>query len=117
MDVVINQVAIWQPCGAKKLHARKMPVGIKYREPNGVIYKIANKVLTRYAKDYTIGKTKFSLFIRTDSDNDKAVESFMDACAKNVTGEYVKSSIAGASIEKFEYTPYIFGQTQFTEEK
>lgn len=117
MDVIINQVAIWQPCGAKKLHARKMPVGIKYREPNGVIYKIANKVLTRYAKDYSIGKTKFSLFVRSDSDDEKTVENFMNVCAKDMTADYVKNAIAGSSSEKFEYTPYIFGQTQFTEEK
>lgn len=117
MDIVMNQVAIWQPCGAKKLNARQVPIGVKYRDPNGVIYKVTNKTLTRYAKDYSVKKVGFSLFIRTDCEDAKLVENFLNECAKHITKEYAQNAVSGASIDKFEYTPYILGQTQFTEEK
>ena len=112
MDIVLNQIAIWQPCGAKTLSARKSPNGEKYREPNGVVYKIANKPLYRYAKDYVVKKVGFSLFLRTDCDNAELVENALDTYAKKITKEYALNATANAYIDNFEYTPYIFSDTQ-----
>lgn len=116
MDIIINQVAIWKACGAKKINARKAPIGQKYREPSGVIYKIANSPLIRYAKDYTVKKVKFALFIRTNCENEKLVENYLDYCSKQLTQEYIQNAISGSSIDKFEYTPYIFDENNLITE-
>lgn len=108
MDIVLNQIAIWKPSGAKTLNVRKSPVGQKYREANGVVYKVAKNPLIRYMKDYAVKKVGFSLFLRTDCENDKLVEAAMDEYAKKITKEYALSATAGASYERFEYTPYMF---------
>lgn len=112
MDVILNQIAIWQPCGAKAVSVRKSPIGQKYREPNGVVYKITDKPLYRYAKDYTVKKVAFSLFLRTDCDNEKLVENALDTYAKQITKEYALNATANATIDIFEYTPYIFDPTK-----
>lgn len=112
MDIILNQIAIWKPCGAKTLSIRKSPTGQKYREPNGVVYKIANKPLFRYAKDYTVKKVAFSLFLRTECDNEKLVENALDTYAKQITKEYALNATATATIDSFEYTPYIFDPTR-----
>lgn len=118
MDIILNQIAIWQPCGAKKLNVRKAPIGQKYREPNGVVYKIANKPIYRYAKDYTVKKVEFSLFLRTECEDATKVEAVMDAYAKHITKEYALNATSSASIDNFEYTPYIFDQNNpIVEEK
>lgn len=89
------------------MNVRKDPMGQKYRDPNGVVYKIANKPLFRYAKDYVVKKVEFSLFLRTDCDNEKLVEDALDTYAKQITKEFALNATARSTIDNFEYTPYI----------
>lgn len=112
MDIILNQIAIWQPCGSKKLNVRKSPSGQQYREPNGVVYKNSVKPLIRYAKDYTVKKVDFSLFLRTDCEDVKKVEQTLDYYAKQITKEYALEATKTADMAHFEYTPYIFQPTQ-----
>lgn len=112
MDIILNQIAIWKPCGAKKLNVRKSPVGQQYREKDAVVYKKATKPLIRYAKDYTIGKVGFSLFLRTDCEDAGKVEAALDKFAKQITKEYALQSTANATASVFEYTPYVFDANQ-----
>lgn len=114
MDIILNQIAIWSPCGAKQLNIRKEPSGRKYREPNGVVYKVANNPIIRYVKDYSIKKVGFSLFLRTDCDNEVLVENALDGYAKQITKEYALKATAKSSLEYFEYTPYIFSVNPIT---
>lgn len=112
MDIILNQIAIWKPFGAKKLSVRKAPIGQQYREPNAVIYKQATKLLIRYGKDYSVKKVGFSLFLRTECEDAAKVEATLDYYAKQITKEYALQAIANASISVFEYTPYIFNENQ-----
>lgn len=112
MDIILNQIAIWTPCGAKTLSVRKSPVGEKYREGNGVVYKHAVKPLIRYAKDYKIKKLEFCLFLRTFCEDEEKVEAALDNYAAQITKEYALQATANASAGVFEYTPYIFDDTQ-----
>lgn len=112
MDIILNQIAIWKPGNFKKLSIRKSPSGQQYRDPNGVIYKNSIKPLVRYAKDYSIAKVKFSLFLRTDCEDAKKVEAALDYYAKQVTKEYALQATSDADFAHFEYTPYIFNETQ-----
>lgn len=111
MDIILNQIAIWQPCGSKELNVRKSPSGQQYREPNSVIYKNSIKPLIRYAKDYAVKKVKFSLFLRTDCEDEEKVESALDYFAKQITKEYALEATETASMSNFTYTPYIFSET------
>lgn len=112
MDIILNQIAIWKPCGAKKLNSRKSPVGQQYREKDSPVYKMATKPLIRYAKDYKIGKVEFSLFLRTDCENSAQVEFTLDYVAKQLTKDYVLRATANASASVFEYTPYTFNNNE-----
>lgn len=112
MDIILNQIAIWRPCGAKELNVRKSPAGRQYREPNAVVYKQSAKPLTRYAKDYTIKKVSFSLFLHTECDNAEKIESALDYYSSKITKEYALQATATATSAAFEYTPYVFNETQ-----
>jgi len=106
MDIILNQIAIWSPCGAKEINIRPSPVGERYRNQNVTAYQTAAKPLIRYAKDYTVGKVKFSLFVRTFSANADAVEAELDRYAKEITKEYALNAASSASTASFTYTPY-----------
>lgn len=112
MDIILNQIAIWKPCGAKELSVRKSPSGQQYRDPNSVIYKNSVNPLIRYAKDYEVKKVKFSLFLRTDCEDAEKVESALDYYAKQITKEYALKVTANTDYMYFEYTPYLFDKTQ-----
>lgn len=112
MDIILNQVAIWRPCRAKKLNIRKSPAGRQYREPNAVVYKNSTGPLIRYAKDYTIKKVGFSLFVHTDCEDAAKVESALDNFATQVTKDYALQATANATAAVFEYTPFILDTKQ-----
>lgn len=108
MDIILNQVAIWRPCGAKRLSMRPSPIGTQYRNPDGVVYKQSTKPLLRYAKDYTVKKVKFSLFLRTFCEDASVVEAALDVFAKEISKEYALKATANADFASFEYTPFTF---------
>lgn len=107
MDIILNQVAIWLPTGAKGINVRKSPLGTRYREYDGVVYKSADKSMVRYAKDYVVSKVKFSLFVRTFCEDIKQVEAALDAFAQKITKEYVLQATANSTIDQFQYTPFL----------
>lgn len=112
MDIILNQIAIWRPCGAAELNMRKSPSGQQYREPNGVVYKNSVKPLSRYAKDYEVEKVGFSLFVRTDCDDAQKVEQALDYYATQITKEYALQATNATDLVHFEYTPYVFNAAQ-----
>lgn len=94
MDIILNQVALWRSCGATELNKRFSPVGEKYREVDNPIYKISDKPLIRYAKDYEKDKIKFCLFIRTMNEDDKNIEKLLDKTAKSIKKEDLLEALA-----------------------
>lgn len=112
MDIILNQIAIWRPCGDKKLNIRKSPSGQRYREQNSVIYKNSVRPLIRYAKDYVVDKVGFSLFLRTSCDDEAKVETALDYYASKITKDYALQATSNATFGNFEYTPYTFDKDQ-----
>lgn len=108
MDIVLNQIAIWQAWGFKELTSRKHPLGTRYREPDGVVYKEASRAMNRYAKDYEVEGSPFSLFVRTFCDDKNIVERALDSIAKKITKEYALQATAKAGLDSFQYTPFTF---------
>lgn len=109
MDIILNQVAIWRPCGSSKLNKRIVPAGTGYRTPGSSVYQKSTEPFVRYCKDYEIGKGKskvgFCLFVRTDIDNDPIIEQQLDAIASSISLEDALRISANSSLEAFEYLP------------
>lgn len=110
MDIILDQIAIWMPCGSKELNLRSSPSGIRYRIRGVNIYKTADSPILRYAKDYSIGKwktaVKFCLFVRSFNEDAKAVEAALDDVASQITKDEVLKATANATSESFTYTQY-----------
>lgn len=81
---LINEIAVWLPMKRDELDIKIFPA-YNYLEPSGLI-KAASKddPIIRYAKNYTRGRTKFSLCMITLQRDSKKVEKFMDKAAKDV---------------------------------
>lgn len=90
------------------LSKKQAPLGQSYLVEGSAAYQKAAKPLYRYAKGYSIKKGKseinFCLFARTFSDNDKAVEKELDACAKSLKPEEILEALTVASMSNFTYT-------------
>ena len=117
MDIILNQIAIWQPCGSQALNVRPAQSGLTYRTPDSPVYQKATSKIIRYAKDYEINNVKFCLFLRTDCDNAKLIERSLDKYAKKLDKDYILQSTAKADTWHFEYTPYIFNAQEAIEEQ
>ena len=109
MDIILNQVAIWRPCGTSTLHKRIVPAGTQYRDAGAAVYQRSTAPIYRYCKDYETGKGKnkagFCLFVRTSIDNDAIVEKQLDDIAEAISLEKALSVTANSSLEAFEYLP------------
>ncbi len=117
MDIILNQVAIWQPCGSKTLNARPVQSGLAYRTSDSPVYQKTAGNLIRYAKDYAVDDVKFCLFLRTDCANSKLVERALDSYAQKLSKDYILDSISKSDTWHFEYTPYLFNAKSSVEEK
>lgn len=109
MDIILNKIAIWRPCNSNKLNKRLSPAGTRYREDGNPVYKTSNEPLVRYCKDYAIGKIKFSLFVRTDKENDKKVEKILDTYAKELSKEEVLEYLTESRDMNFVYADKMIG--------
>lgn len=103
MNITLNQVAIWRPAGAEELDKRLSPAGQTYYEAGNPVAKRAQEPLARYVKDYAIDKVKFSLFVRTALQNDKAIEESLDKCAKALTKAQVLECLSDCQGMDFVY--------------
>ena len=112
MDIILNKIAIWRPCGSAKLNKRLSPVGTRYLKNGDATYKTSDSPLIRYCKDYTIDKVKFSLFVRTDVEDDKKVKAALDACAKELTKAQVLEHLSKGSYMDFDYLDHYIGGTK-----
>lgn len=107
MDIILNKIGIWSAFGPTILSKKQAPLGQSYLIEGSAAYQKATKPLYRYAKGYSIKKGKsvinFCLLVRTFSDDDKAVEKELDACAKSLKPEDVLEALSVASMSSFAY--------------
>jgi hypothetical protein len=108
--LILNRVAIWQPKNKDDFGIRPVPPGRTYSENS--IYRVSEKLMYRYAKNYKVGKgktaVKFCLFVITRSDAGKKVESFLDSVAQTIDQGYAQKIVATSSMGAFEYTDSYF---------
>ena len=105
MDIIIDRIAIWTANLQNGFTVRKNPMGLKYKTQAGV-YNVSNQTIYRYAKDYEVGKTRFTLFVRTFREDWANVEKELDKVAKKLKEDVVKAKIANADVYNFEYLDF-----------
>ena len=103
--IILDKVAIWRPCVVDELSVRAEPIG-RSHQVGSVIVK-SDKPIFRYSKNYKIGKgestIKFCLFIRTHSDAEKSIETFLNKVAKKVDKELAQKMNDDPVFTNFEY--------------
>ena len=98
----LDEVALWRAKLTDEMTVRENPIGRPY-EDNNIIKKITS-VAYRYAKNYTVDKEKFCLFIFTYDKNKKDVEKFLNKVAKSITVEKAKKANENAAMfSNFEW--------------
>lgn len=109
-EIYLNRIAIWLPVAKDDIDIRKMPVGVSYLTKDSLVFKHATFPLIRVVKNYVVKKNKeeikFSLFLRTDREDIDKLEEELDNYSKEITFEYAKSALNGATFEKFNYTDF-----------
>ena len=106
MDIILNNIALWRPKRTDDLSVIKQPKNTRIYDPETKLYKLADKPIYRYAKNYTVGKKTpiwFCLFARTYSDDAKIVEDALDNVAKTVTVAQAKAANLNPDYADFEY--------------
>lgn len=91
----LDEVALWRAKLTDEMTVRENPAGRPYEDNN--IIKKTTSVAYRYAKNYTVGKEKFCLFIFTYTKNKKDVEKFLNKVAKTITEDMAKKAKENAT--------------------
>lgn len=98
----LDEVALWRAKLTDEMTVRENPIGRPYEDNN--IIKKTTSVAYRYAKNYTVDKEKFCLFIFTYDKNKKEVEKFLNKVAKTITVDMVKKAKEEATMfSNFEW--------------
>lgn len=99
----LNRIAIWRPKLLDELTVREVGAGRPFLQDK-IISKTTAKTY-RYAKNYTVGKTKFCLFVVTYRNDDK-IEKELDKVAKKIDEAVAQKIALESTIASFEYTDY-----------
>lgn len=103
--IKIDNIALWKPAAGLRvgdINVATNPAGRSYLEKGANVYKISDKPMYRYAKNYKVGKTNFSLFVRSFR-NDEKISSELDAAAKTIKEDDAKKILAEPDFLKFVY--------------
>lgn len=107
MNIILDNIAIWQPKLGDGLTIRTMPAGVTIQQPGTNILKKSEAIIYRYAKNYKTtgdGGVRFCLFVRTYLNDEKKIEQTLDSYAEGLTTEDVASAVAGSDANHFTYT-------------
>lgn len=107
MNIILDNIAIWQPKLGDELTVRKTPAGAKIQKAGTNIITRTEAPIFRYAKNYkTNGKSgvRFCLFVRTYLNDEKKIEKALDAYAAELTSKDVTAAVAGSDANHFTYT-------------
>lgn len=99
----LNRAALWCETPNVDISARTYKANLVYLS-DGIKTIASNDVpVTRYVKSYERFKNRFSVFLFSDSDDVKGIESFMDSVAKKAKKEDVLDAVVKASQSSFKY--------------
>lgn len=105
MEIIINEVALWRPNLHDGFTIKKHGIGTAYIDGNEK--KVADKIIYRYAKNYSVGKGDnalfFCLFVRTFETAGEKVEHQLDEIAKTIKEKEVREIITGSKFLAFKY--------------
>lgn len=107
MNIILDNIAIWQPKLGDELTVRKTPAGVKIQKAGTNVITRTEAPIFRYAKNYKTkgrGGVRFCLFVRTYLDDEKKVEDALDAYAAEVTTKEASEAVAGSDAKHFTYT-------------
>lgn len=91
----IDDVYIAEPHGFSLMATKKMN-NYKYKK-NGILIDSGNKNVTRFAKDYKIGNTIFTLIVVCLGKTEKTVEGKLDQVADSIRGNNRLKAMAGVA--------------------
>lgn len=104
-DIILDRVAIWKPAPnleVGKMDARQHTAGTRYKRAGSNVYSNV-ALITRFVKNYKVGKTTFALFVRSDRTDYKEVEKQLDEIAKGFKVAEVKELTEKATVTTFNY--------------
>lgn len=106
---ILNALCIWEAIPTDEFYSKQYSSSRTYKLPNGVIETpTPDRPVFAYAKNYTKGKKDFSLFLYSDSNDEKSIEEFMDKAIKDVKVADVSEALVIASTNGFKYTDKVF---------
>ena len=102
---VVNALSIWEAIPHKGLYSKVYTSRRTYKLSSGTIVDpTPESPLIAYAKNYKKNKKDFSLFIYSDSKDEKSIEDFMDKAVKNITSSDISEALVIATTGGFKYT-------------
>lgn len=107
MNIILDNIAIWQPKLGDELTVRETPAGVKIQKAGTNIITKTEAPIFRYAKNYKTkgrGGIRFCLFVRTYLNDEKKVEGILDEYATSLENKDISSAIASADAKNFTYT-------------
>lgn len=91
----IDKIHVSAPYGFDRIMTKEFS-NYKYRK-NGILLDSGIKKLTRYAKDYEVGGTKFTLLLVSFSKGVKTIEKKLDSFAKDINKNNKYKSLAATA--------------------
>lgn len=91
----IDSIYVSQPYGFSQMMTKQFK-DYKYKK-NGILLDSGIKHVTRYAKDYTLGNTNFSLLVICLNKSEKTIEDRLDQVAKDIKKDNKMKSIVGVA--------------------
>lgn len=87
----LNQLALWLPMNKDELDVKTFGTGYPYEIRGGIFRATKEQPVVRYAKNYEVGKTKFSLCLISLEQDVTEMEKWLDAEALKIKEKQVKS--------------------------
>lgn len=92
----IDTLAVWLPMNADGLLIKRFGKGYAYKKDDILV---RSDSVIRYAKNYTKGKTKYSLCLISLETNEKKMEKWLDAQAKKLTQKDIEPKFKLLDVE------------------
>lgn len=88
----INELAMYMPIANDGLDVKALSPGYAYKQNRLIIRSKIDNPVNRYAKNYTVGKKKYSLCFITHDNNVERVEKWLDTQADKLKESDVETS-------------------------
>jgi len=108
---ILNRLCVWAKIPTDGLYSKKYTSNRTYSVGRELGVASTDKPVYAYAKNYKKSKLDFSLFMYSDSSDEKVIEEFFDKSISKVTAQVVADALVIASSNNFEYTELEFKES------